>query len=355
MDLLLFYILASVQGKAMNCDHLLRLGMTAKKILENGRGILAADESPETLGQRLERVGMENTRENRRRFRELLFTTRSIEDHVGGVILNPETFEQTDSSGTLLTEILRRKDIEVGVKLDKGLIDYKEQEKVSVGLEDLDLRCKCSSFRDASFAKWRSLFHILGKSPSEDCISENCSVLAKYAIICQRNGLVPIVEPEILLEGSYSMEDAEKVFRRVLSTLMRCLNYEQVYMPGILIKPSFITSGSRGARNEVRSVALSTFRSLLSTVPCGVPGIVFLSGGHSSEDSLQFLNAINLEKGCRTWTLSFSFARALTDGVLEAWRGKDTNALEAQKILLEATFRASRAVEGLLEGCRDAE
>lgn len=331
----------------MDCDHLLKLGMTAKKILENGKGILAADESAETLGRRLSKVGVESSEENRRRFREVLFTTRGIEQYIGGVILNPETFGQRDSSGELLTSVLRKKDIEVGVKLDKGLIDYKDREKVSVGLEDLELRCKSSEFRDASFAKWRSLFYFYDGIPSEDCINENCSVLARYAIICQRCGLVPIVEPEIFLEGDYTMERAETMFRRILSTLVKYLNYECVYMPGILIKPSFVTAGSLSNEEyTAKKVAIFTFRALLSTVPCGVPGIVFLSGGHSSSDAIRFLNAMNLERGCRTWRLSFSFARALTEEVLEAWRGEESNTAEAQKILLELAFKASKATSG---------
>lgn len=334
----------------MDCDHLLKLGMTAKKMLENGKGILAADESAETLGKRFGRLGIESSDDNRRKFREILFSTDGIEQYIGGVILNPETFEQTDAGGVPLVTVLKRKGIEVGVKLDKGLIDYKEREKVSVGLEDLDLRCRCPTFKEASFAKWRSLFYFYGDVPSEDCINENCSVLARYAITCQRNGLVPIVEPEILLDGDYSMDEADGLFRRVLSTLVKHLNYERVYMPGILVKPSFVTPGSlSGEKYTPKKVANFTFKALLSTIPCGVPGVVFLSGGHGAEDAFRFLNAINLEKGCKTWGLSFSFARALTEDVMKAWGGMDSNISEARKVLMELLFKASKAVDGKLE------
>ncbi|CAD24894.1 FRUCTOSE-BISPHOSPHATE ALDOLASE B [Encephalitozoon cuniculi GB-M1] len=333
----------------MDCDHLLRLGMTAKKILENGKGILAADETPKTLGRRFEKLGITNTEENRRKFREILFSTKGIERYIGGVILNQETFEQTSGSGVPLTELLKKKGIEIGIKLDKGLIDYKEKEKISVGLEDLDLRCKSSAFKDATFAKWRSLFYFYDGIPSEDCINENCSILAKYAIICQKNGLVPIVEPEVFLEGDYSMKRSYEVTRQILSTLMKYLNYELVYIPGVLIKASYVTSGQlSNEKYTPKKVATFTLRALLSTIPCGIPGIVFLSGGHGSEDAIGFLNAINMERGCRTWSLSFSFARALTDGVLETWRGDDSNIEEAQKILLETSFKACRGAEGKL-------
>lgn len=334
----------------MDCDHLLKLGMTAKKILENGKGILAADETPGTLGKRFAEANIKNTEENRRRFREMLFSARGIEKYIGGVILNQETLSQATDDGVPLAELLRKKGIEVGIKLDKGLIDYKEQEKISVGLEDLDLRCKSPVLKGATFAKWRSLFYFYDGIPSEDCINENCSVLAKYAIICQRNGLVPIVEPEIFLEGDYGLESSYMATRQVLGTLMRHLNYEAVYMPGILIKPSFVTSGSLSTEEYTpKKVATFTLRALLSTIPCGVPGIVFLSGGHSSADAIRFLDAINRERGCRTWGLSFSFARALTSGALEAWRGEDSRVPEAQKTLLETAFRASQAAEGKLD------
>ncbi|ADM10875.1 fructose-bisphosphate aldolase B [Encephalitozoon intestinalis ATCC 50506] len=335
----------------MDSDHLLRLGMIAKKILENNKGILAADESPETLGKKLEKLGIKNTKENRRKFREILFSTKEIEKYIGGVILNPETFGQTDGKGVLLTEILKRKGIEIGVKLDKGLIDYKENEKISVGLEDLELRCKSSEFKDATFAKWRSLFYFYDGIPSEDCINENCSVLAKYAIICQKNGLVPIVEPEIFLEGDYDIESSYKLLRKILSTLMKYLNYESVYIPGILIKTSYVTSGLLSSEEYTpKEVATLTFRALLSTIPCGIPGIVFLSGGHSPEDSINFLNAINMERGCRTWSLSFSFARALTDDALKTWKGDDSNIEEAQKVLIETSYKAHMGALGKLCG-----
>ncbi|AFM97635.1 fructose-1,6-bisphosphate aldolase [Encephalitozoon hellem ATCC 50504] len=334
----------------MDCDHLLKLGMTAKKILENGKGILAADESPGTLGKRFEKLGIENTEENRRKFREILFSTKELERHIGGVILNQETFGQTNEDGVPLTKILKKRGIEIGIKLDKGLIDYKEKEKISVGLEDLDLRCKSSAFKDATFAKWRSLFYFYDGIPSEDCINENCSVLAKYAITCQKNGLVPIVEPEIFLEGDYTIESSYRVFRQILSTLVKYLNYECVYIPGVLIKTSYVTPGMLSDEKYTpKKVATYTFRALLSTIPCGVPGVVFLSGGHSSEDAISFLNAINMERGCRTWTLSFSFARALTNGVLEIWKGEDSNIQEAQRVLLETSFKAYKAAEGNLE------
>jgi fructose-bisphosphate aldolase, class I len=327
-----------------------RLGMTAKKLVESGRGLLAADETPASLGERFERVGVENTEENRRRFRELLLRTRDIERYVSGVILHEETFRQRDEEGRLLVERAKEKGISVGVKLDKGLIDYKDKEKVSVGLEDLENRCKRPELKAAEFAKWRSLFRVSGEIPTRDCIQENCGVLAKYAITCQRNGLVPIVEPEICLEGDYTAERMERVFRLVMGTLVKCLNEEMVYMPGILIKTSFITPGSLSSQPcTVQRVGEATLQALLATVPCGVTGIVFLSGGHSAEDAIGYLGAVNTARGYRTWGLSFSFARAFTDMPLLKWRGDDENADEARRTFLELLHQASQAANPQLE------
>ncbi|KHN70359.1 fructose-1,6-bisphosphate aldolase [Ordospora colligata] len=334
----------------MDCNHLLKLGMNAKKLLENGKGILAADETPCTLGKRFSNLGIENTAENRRRFRELLFGAEQIDKYISGVIFHEEALGQTDNNGSMLTGVLLKKNIAIGIKLDKGLIDYKEREKISVGLEDLDLRCKSPEFKDVTFAKWRSLFYFDNEIPSQDCINDNCEVLAKYAITCQKNGLVPIVEPEIFFEGDYTIERAFEMSRRILSTLVMYLNYESVYMPGLLIKPSFVTAGSiNSSECTPRKVASLTFKALLSTIPCAVPGIVFLSGGQGTENAMKYLNALNLERGCRTWALSFSFARALTQNVLEAWAGIDENVPEAQRILLENVLMASKASNGELK------
>jgi fructose-bisphosphate aldolase, class I len=330
--------------KLMDSQSLFKLGMVAKKLVEGKKGLLAADETPETLGKRFCKAGVENTEENRRRFRELLFTTRDIEKYVSGVILHEETFSQKDGRGKLLVECLREKGVSIGIKLDKGLIDYREREKVSVGLEDLDKRCRIPKLRTAEFAKWRSLFYVSEDIPTEDCIQENCSVLARYAAACQNNGLVPIVEPEICFEGDYTIERAERLFRQIMGVLVKCLNEEMAYMPGILIKTSFVTPGSLSAQKcSVQHIGEVTLQALLATIPCAVTGVVFLSGGHSTKDAVACLGAVAAAKGCRTWSLSFSFARALTEGPLLKWKGEDANADDAGRTFLELLYQASQA------------
>lgn len=326
-----------------------KLGMIAKQILENHKGILAADESPGSIQKRFDKLGIANNEETRRRFREILFTTKDIEKYIGGVILHEETFGQKDKSGKLLIEVLKEKGICLGIKLDKGLIDYKNNEKISVGLEDLDLRAKEFTSRNAVFAKWRSLFVVSDDTPSEDCINENCEVLAKYSKICQNNNLVPIVEPEVFFEGNYTIEEAEKLSRRILSTLIQKLNFHDVYIPAVIIKMSFVTEGTKSPKvNNFHKIGLTTMNVLISTVPCGIPGIVFLSGGHSQVDSIEYLNAMNKCKAYKTWCLSFSYGRCLSEKTMEVWGGSDKNVEMAQETFIEIARECHLACKGEL-------
>lgn len=327
-----------------------KLGMVAKQILENNKGILAADESPGSIQKRFDKLGITNNEETRRRFREILFTTKDIEKYIGGVILHEETFSQKDKSGKLLIEGLREKGICLGIKLDKGLIDFKSNEKVSVGLEDLNLRAKEFTSRNAVFAKWRSLFVVSDDTPSEDCINENCEVLAKYAKICQNNHLVPIVEPEVFFEGDYTLEEAEKVSKKILSTLIQKLNFLDVYIPAVIIKMSFVTQGSKSIKVfKCHDIGLSTMNVLISTIPCGIPGIVFLSGGHPQVDSIEFLNAMNKVKAYKTWCLSFSYGRCLSEKTMEVWGGKDENVEKAKEVFIDIARKCHLACKGELD------
>lgn len=317
-------------------DQKFKLGTIACKIVENGKGILAADEKGSSLDKRFDLCGIINTEENRRKFREALFKTPKISGKIGGVILNEETFGQCDDLGRDLVDILTGHNISVGIKLDKGLTDFGSCEQVSVGLEDLDLRCKESRFSKAEFSKWRSVFRVSDKTPTKECIDENCSILAEYAEISQRNNMVPIVEPEILWDGDYCAEKAARAQKRILSTLIQYLNSRDVYMPGILIKTSFVTSGKMSNDTATaRDVGLLTFHVMLATIPCGVPGVVFLSGGHTPEEATNYLRRVNQERGIHTWQLSFSFGRALTDPFLSEWAGKDENVEKAQHVFLK--------------------
>lgn len=312
-----------------------KLGTVACRMLEDAKGILAADEKDSSLEKRFDMCGIINTEENRRKFRELLFKTVAKSSKIGGVILNEETFGHTDDTGKSLPDILAEHGIVVGVKLDKGLAAFGNTEYVSVGLEDLEKRCKEPRFSKAEFSKWRSAFRVSDRTPTEDCIKENCDVLARYAEISQRNNMVPIVEPEILWDGEYSAEKASNAQKEILSTLMMYLNKRNVYIPGVLVKTNFVTSGCKsGDAKSPKDVGMLTFHVLLDTIPCGISGVVFLSGGHTPEEATEYLKYVSKERGRHTWPLSFSFGRALTDPFLSKWMGKDENIEEAQQVLL---------------------
>jgi fructose-bisphosphate aldolase class I len=332
-----------------NSEKLLKLGMIAKKILENNKGILAADESPTSIQKRFDKVGITNSEDTRRKFRQMLFSSKGIEKYIGGVILHEETFDQKDEKGNCLIDLLKNKEICLGIKLDKGLIDFKTNEKMSVGLEDLHLRIKKFASKGAVFAKWRSLFLIAEDIPSEECILENCNVLAEYAKICQDNELVPIVEPEIYLEGLYSIEDGEKHSKRVLSTLIQRLNAYDVYIPGVLIKMSFVTQGKQEKLLcKPKEVGIRTIGVLISTIPCGIPGVVFLSGGHTQDKAIEYLDTLNRCRAHKTWSLSFSYGRCLSEEPMSIWKGKDENQNEAQEAFVKIAEKCYNASKGEL-------
>ena len=326
----------------LNDEQKYNLAMNARKLIEDNKGIIAADEKPSSLGKRLQVYGIDNTTENRQLFREMIISTPNLVQKIGGIILHEETYNQTNSEGKSLPETIKDLGISVGIKLDKGLIEFKENEDVPIGLEDLDLRCK--HFKIAKFAKWRSVFHINDKLPSACCILENCNVLAEYAEICQKNNIVPIIEPEFLWDGDYSIERAAFTMKVALSTLMSQLNCRGIYMPGILLKTGFCTSGKNSQMSSLHDIGHHTLESLSFTVPCAVPGIVFLSGGHPPDESIQYLKQVNKEKGGVSWSLSYSFGRALTDPMMSAWSGNKNNIKKAQEVLSEQIEKCYDAV-----------
>lgn len=331
--------------RKLTAEQKFKLGTIACRMVEDGKGILAADEKGSSLDKRFDMCGIINTEENRRKFRELLFKTVAKSKKIGGVILNEETFSQADDTGKSLPDILADHGIVVGVKLDKGLTAFGDTEHVSVGLEDLDKRCKEPRFSRAEFSKWRSAFIVTDETPTRECIEENCDILARYAEISQRNNMVPIVEPEILWDGDYCAEKAANAQKVILSTLMKYLNERDVYIPGVLVKTSFVTSGCKsGDAKSAKDVGVLTFHVLLDTIPCGISGVVFLSGGHTPEEATEYLKCVSNEKGRHTWPLSFSFGRALTDPFLSKWMGKDENIEEAQQVLLSKIDECFSAV-----------
>lgn len=311
----------------------------ANAIVTPGKGILAADESVSTLGKRLQDIGLENTDENRRLYRQLLFTTDSaIAKHISGVILFHETLYQKADDGTPFPDLLQRMGIIPGIKVDKGVVSLygSQQECTTQGLDDLAFRC-CKYKKDGChFAKWRCVLKVGSDTPSSLAILENAHVLARYASICQSQRMVPIVEPEVLPDGSHDLERAQKVTEVVLSAVFKALSDHNVYLEGTLLKPNMVTCGQTCPKYySCEDIAKATVTTLQRTVPVAVPGITFLSGGQSEEDASVNLNAINLVQGHKPWALTFSYGRALQASVLRAWCGRPDRVAAGQHELLK--------------------
>src|ERR687886_190183 len=306
------------------------LESTAKALVAEGKGILAADESDGTIKKRFDSIGVESTEENRRAYRDLLFTTEGVEDYISGVILFDETIRQSSADGTPFPELLARKGIVPGIKVDKGAkpLALAEGETITEGLDGL--RGRLEEYRElgARFAKWRATYSIGDHIPSEYCIWTNAHALARYAALSQEAGLVPIVEPEVLMDGEHTIEESSKATGRVLQAVYTELHDQRVELRGTLLKPNMVLSGYDASdRAGVDEVAEATLDCFYRHVPAAVPGIVFLSGGQSDEDATAHLNAMNA-KGPHPWQLSFSYGRALQAPALKAWGGKPEN-LEA--------------------------
>jgi fructose-bisphosphate aldolase class I len=325
------------------------LANTLDCFLEKGQGILAADESHTTIGKRFESIGIENTEENRRDYRLLLATTPDLEQYINGVILFEETLDQTDSQGNTIPEIFAEKGILPGIKVDKGLValPFSESEKITQGLDGLSDRLKQYKNKGAVFAKWRNVYRISDSTPSIAAIKAGSEVLARYAAICQSLGVLPIVEPEVLMEGNHTIESCAEVTDLVLFELFQALYTHQVDFDLMLLKPNMITCGKDNKKfslpEEVAEYTLSVFRD---RVPASVPSINFLSGGQSPAVAAMNLNAINLSETQKPWLLSFSFGRALQDECLKIWSGHFNNVKEAQKALLRRAHLNSDACHG---------
>ena len=303
------------------------LAAVASAIVASGKGILAADESTPTMGKRLALINQENTEVNRRDFRQALFDTDSMEHFISGVILFEETLEQKSEDGTRLSKILESKGVYPGIKVDKGAypMDNSPSEKITKGLDGLYERCVGFYKLGARFAKWRAVITIGDEIPTNECIQVNASALAKYAKACQDANLVPIVEPEVLMDGDHTIETCYKVSEKTLRTTFNELENEGVYLPGILLKPNMVISGKEcPVQADMNEVAQMTVKCLMASVPKKVPGIVFLSGGQSETEATEHLNAMNA-MGDYPWKLSFSYGRALQQSALQAWGGNNAN------------------------------
>jgi fructose-bisphosphate aldolase class I len=312
------------------------LESVARLLVAPGKGILAADESAPTIEKRFSGVKVPSTEENRRAYRELLFTTGGIAEFIGGVILFDETIRQKASDGAPFPEILSRQGIIPGIKVDlgaKSLAGF-PGEKITEGLDGLRERLAEYRGLGARFAKWRAVIAIGDGIPTAYCLEANAHALARYAALCQEAGLVPIVEPEVLMDGAHTIERCEEVTAAALGLLYAGLAGHGVALEGTLLKPNMVLSGKECPRQAgVGEIAGATVRVLRRTVPAAVPGIVFLSGGQSPEQATERLSAMNA-MGAHPWELSFSYGRALQDPVLKAWKGEPGNAAAARKAFL---------------------
>ena len=307
----------------MNVDG---LNKTALEIVSTGKGILAADESTPTIKKRFDTIGVESTETNRKNYRNMLFTTDGVSKYISGVILFDETIRQQSPDGTAMVDVLAKAGIIPGIKVDKGAksIANAASETVTEGLDGLRERCQEYVSLGARFAKWRAVIKIGPDIPSGHCIAVNAHALARYASLCQESGLVPIVEPEVLMDGPHNIDQCEIVTENTLKALYHELHRQGVVLEGTLLKPNMVISGSECTQQAgIDEVAERTVTCLKRSVPAAVPGIVFLSGGQSDETATLHLNSMNANHMDLPWKLSFSYGRALQAAPLKAWGGSD--------------------------------
>ncbi|MFM8238417.1 MAG: class I fructose-bisphosphate aldolase [Actinomycetota bacterium] len=304
------------------------LNEIARALVAPGKGILAADESSGTIKKRFDSISVESTEDRRRAYREMLFTTVGAADHVSGVILFDETIRQAASDGRQLSEVLSSQGVIPGIKVDKGTTPLAGApgELVTEGLDGLRDRLVEYRGLGARFAKWRAVIDIADGIPSDYCIAVNAHALARYAALCQDEGIVPIVEPEVLMDGGHSIERCDEVTRATLTRVFAELADQRVDLAGMLLKPNMVIPGKKHASYPVAPevVAAATVACFRDVVPAAVPGIVFLSGGQGDEEATANLDAMN-RMGPNPWELSFSYGRALQAAALKAWQGADAN------------------------------
>jgi fructose-bisphosphate aldolase class I len=324
------------------------LNEIAVYIVSDGKGILAADESTGTIKKRFDSINTESTEKIRRDYREMLFQAEGMKNNIGGVILFEETLKQNAADGTSLVNVISNQGALPGIKVDKGLTLMNEdsEETVTNGLDDLNQRCQEFYEIGAKFTKWRAVITIGDNIPTDACINENMLRLADYAKIVQSNNMVPIVEPEVLMDGSHSIDDCYNVTSRVLKSLFQHLKDKNVDIKGTILKPNMIISGTSCTEQAgVQEVAEKTLKCLLENVPEDLPGIAFLSGGQSDIDATAHLDAMN-KIGGFPWKLSFSYGRALQQAALKAWMGKEENMNNAQAAFSHRALMNKKAALG---------
>ncbi|MBI2599627.1 fructose-bisphosphate aldolase class I [Candidatus Daviesbacteria bacterium] len=320
------------------------LKQTAQALVSPGKGILAADESTKTIAKRLEKVGVESSPEINLAYRKMLFTTPGIEQYISGVILYDETIKQSIGD-TSVPRFLESKGIIPGVKVDKGawLMPNFPEEKITEGLDELRDRLIEYKKLGAKFAKWRAVITIGEDTPTDTCIEANAESLARYAAYCQEQDIVPIIEPEVLMDGDNDLEKCRQITAKTLKKVFERLLAHKVVLEGIILKPNMVIAGKKSSTQaNSQDVAKATVETLLEVVPSQVPGIVFLSGGQTPDQATENLAEINKIQGNR-WQLSFSYGRALQHEALTTWVGKEENVQAAQKAFLERAKKVSEA------------
>jgi fructose-bisphosphate aldolase, class I len=324
------------------------LETVAQAMVAKGKGILAADESMGTIKRRFDSIKIDSSENNRRDYREMLFGTKGLEEAISGVILFDETLRTAASDGTPFPQLLSKKGIMPGIKVDKGPVDIPgfPGEVVTEGLDSLRGRVKEYKELGAKFAKWRAVITIGDSIPSYTCLEANAHALARYAALCQEGGIVPIVEPEVLLDGNHTIERCQEVTEQALKITFTALYLQRIHLEGMILKPSMVVSGKDNPRQAgVDEVAERTIQCLKRTVPAAVPGIAFLSGGQSAVSATEHLNAMN-KLGPHPWQVTFSYARALQDPAIKAWKGEAANVAAAQKIFYHRAKMNSAARSG---------
>ena len=323
------------------------LMMTAQALVAPGKGILAADESHATIGKRFQKIGISNSESTRRDYREILFSAPKVSDYISGVILYDETLRQKSADGTPFVELLKKRGMIPGIKVDLGAKDLAgcPGEKITEGLDGLRERFQEYSKLGARFAKWRAVLNVADGIPSDTCLIANAEALARYAALAQEQSIVPIVEPEVIMDGAHSMERCEEFTTKALLHVFSKLREQRVLLEGVLLKPNMVLPGSEsGQQPDQKTVAERTVRTLRRCVPAAVPGIVFLSGGQSDELATAHLNAMNASFPHLPWQLSFSYGRALQTAALKIWAGKadkieDAGAAFAHRARLNSAAR----------------
>ncbi|HVL55097.1 MAG TPA: class I fructose-bisphosphate aldolase [Burkholderiaceae bacterium] len=315
-----------------------QLRATVEAMTQRGKGLLAADESLGTITKRFDTIGLESTAENRRAYRSLLFGTRGAAEFISGVILFEETLGQKDDAGKSLVQVLVDQGIVPGIKVDKGTapLAHAPGDDVTQGLDGLADRLRTYREQGARFAKWRATYRIGDRNPSQLAIDANAQLLARYAAICQEQGVVPIVEPEVLMDGDHSIERCAEVTEAVLHEVFASLFRNRVVLEHMILKPNMVIPGKEhGSKAGSEQVAAETIRVLKRRVPAAVPGIMFLSGGQTPAQATENLNAMNAMDPNLPWVLSFSYGRALQDHALKAWRGQAASVEAAQNAYLQ--------------------